>query len=194
MKRKMSSHENISPQVLQTIGKELRKLVSNPSDGLSMVINEDDITDIQCDILGPEKTPYEGGVFRVKIVLSADFPAQPPRGVFLTKIYHPNVDARGNICVNTLKKDWDPSHGIRHILQVIRCLLIVPFPESALNEEASKLFLDSYDEYAKRAKLMTSIHAKKGAEATPGDAAKKKVKKHKSKKSSKERKRNLKRL
>ena len=40
-----------------------------------------------------------------------------------------------------------------------RCLLIEPFPESALNEEAGKLLLEDYEEYAKHAKLMTSIHA-----------------------------------
>ena len=78
---------------------------------------------------------------------------------FLTKIFHPNVSSNGDVCVNTLKKDWKSNLGITHIYQVIRCLLIVPFPESALNEEASKLFLESYDDYAKRAVLMTSIHA-----------------------------------
>lgn len=105
-------------------------------------------------------TPYEGGVFRCKLVLDADFPASPPKAYFLTKIFHPNIATNGSVCVNTLKKDWKPTYGISHIFQVIRCLLIVPFPESALNEEASKLFLDSYDEYFKRAKLMTQVHAK----------------------------------
>ena len=51
--------------------------------------------------------------------------------------------------------------GISHVLQVIRCLLIVPFPESSLNDEAGKMFMESYDEYAQRATLMTRIHALK---------------------------------
>jgi ubiquitin-conjugating enzyme E2 S len=63
--------------------------------------------------------------------------------------------------VNTLKRDWNPDVGITHVLQVIRCLLIVPFPESSLNDEAGRLFMDSYDEYAQRAKLMTGVHAMK---------------------------------
>lgn len=50
--------------------------------------------------------------------------------------------------MNTLKKDWQPTHGIRHILVVVRCLLIEPFPESALNEEAGKMLLEEYDECA----------------------------------------------
>ena len=42
---------------------------------------------------------------------------------------------------------------------VIRCLLIEPFPESALNEDAAKLMLENYDEYFSRAKMLTNIHA-----------------------------------
>ena len=80
-------------------------------------------------------------------------------GFFLTKIFHPNVSTAGEICVNVLKKDWKPDLGLRHVLLIIRCLLIEPFPESALNEEAGKLLLENYDDYAKHARLMTSIHA-----------------------------------
>lgn len=124
-----------------------------------MIMNEEDLTDIQAEIEGPVGTPYENGIFRCKLVLSNNFPSSPPRAFFLTKIFHPNVAPNGDVCVNTLKKDWSPDLGMTHIFQVIRCLLIIPFPESALNEDASKLFLGSYEEYSRRAKLMTSIHA-----------------------------------
>ena len=43
--------------------------------------------------------------------------------------------------------------------QVIKCLLIVPFPESALNEEAAKMFMENYEEYFKYAKLITELYA-----------------------------------
>ena len=66
----------------------------------------------------------------------------------------------GDICVNTLKKDWTPDVTLKHVMQVIRCLLIVPFPESSLNDEAGKLFMDSYDEFARRARIMTEVHAR----------------------------------
>ncbi|CAM9780549.1 unnamed protein product [Chrysoparadoxa australica] len=104
-------------------------------------------------------TPFEGGSFSVKMVLGGDYPNSPPRGFFLTRIFHPNVSATGDICVNTLKKDWTSSVTLSHVMQVIRCLLIVPFPESSLNDEAGKLFMESYDEYHRRAKLLTSVHA-----------------------------------
>ena len=73
----------------------------------------------------------------------------------MTKIFHPNVSEKGEICVNTLKKDWNPqAWSIYNIFEVIKCLLIVPFPESSLNEEAGKLFMDDYKEYFKHAKLI----------------------------------------
>jgi ubiquitin-protein ligase len=75
----------------------------------------------------------------MKLVLGADYPQAPPKGFFLTKIYHPNVSSNGDICVNTLKKDWNEKVTLCHILAVIRCLLIVPFPESSLNDEAGKV-------------------------------------------------------
>lgn len=106
-------------------------------------------------------TPYEGGVFRCILKLDSDFPRSPPKGYFLTKIFHPNVSDKGDICVNTLKKDWNPAKwSLSNILGVIRCLLIIPFPESSLNEEAGKMFMDDYQEYARMAKLITKIHAK----------------------------------
>lgn len=99
-----------------------------------------------------------------------DFPNSPPRGFFLTKIYHPNVDmTSGAICVNTLKKDWSPDTTFSHILSVIRCLLIYPFPESSLNDEAGKLFMESYDEYSKRARLMADVHGRPQQMAVEGE-------------------------
>ncbi|WIA23753.1 hypothetical protein OEZ85_000431 [Tetradesmus obliquus] len=59
----------------------------------------------------------------------------------------------------------DSNAGIRHVLQVIRCLLTEPYPESALNEEAGKALLEDYAEHVKYARLMTSLHAQQPAAA-----------------------------
>lgn len=77
----------------------------------------------------------------------------------------------GDICVNALKRDWKPDLTLGHILKVIWCLLIVPFPESSLNDEAGKLFMESYNEYADHARLMTQIHASAPAAASEEDAS-----------------------
>lgn len=54
----------------------------------------------------------------MRLVLGKDFPAVPPKGYFLTKIFHPNVGHKGEICVNVLKRDWKAELGLRHILLV----------------------------------------------------------------------------
>ncbi|KAH7279736.1 hypothetical protein KP509_37G033800 [Ceratopteris richardii] len=95
----------------------------------------------------------------MKLILGQDFPQMPPKGYFMTRIFHPNIAKNGEICVNTLKKDWKPTLGLRHVLLVVRCLLIEPFPESALNEDAGKMLMEDYEGYAKHARLMTNIHA-----------------------------------
>eukprot|EP00038_Savillea_parva_P007452 m.170241 g.170241 ORF g.170241 m.170241 type:complete len:203 (-) comp13214_c0_seq1:265-873(-) len=160
-----AAQENIAPQTVRRLSKEVGKLISAPPEDIKIHINEEDITDIQATITGPVGTPYEGGQFRLKIVLGDSFPSNPPKGFFLTKIFHPNVAKNGAICVNTLKKDWKPTYGIEHVLTVIKCLLIHPNPASALNEEAGKLLLEQYEDFAKRARMMTDIHAKPSTSA-----------------------------
>jgi ubiquitin-conjugating enzyme E2 S len=110
---------------------------------------------------GPADTPYVGKYFVLRFTFGPDFPTTPPTAHFITKVYHPNVDpTTGAICVNTLKRDWKPTHTMKHCLAVIRCLLLEPFPESSLNEEAGKLFMESYDEYYKRTRLHANIHGR----------------------------------
>ncbi|XP_059645991.1 ubiquitin-conjugating enzyme E2 22-like [Cornus florida] len=157
----MATNENLPPNVVKQLAKELKNLDETPPEGIKVGVNDDDFSTIYADIEGPAGTPYANGVFRMKLILSRDFPQSPPRGYFVTKIFHPNIATNGEICVNTLKKDWNPSLGLRHVLIVVRCLLIEPFPESALNEQAGKMLLENYEEYARHARLYTGIHALK---------------------------------
>lgn len=144
----------LSAQTVKRLAKELTDLQQTPIDGCRVVMNERDLADIQVEMEGPAGTPYEGGMFRLRLTLQTDFPASPPKGFFLTKIFHPNVNyAQGDICVNTLKKDWTPATSIRHVLMVIRCLLIQPFPDSALNEEAGRLILEDFAQFEKHGGL-----------------------------------------
>jgi ubiquitin-conjugating enzyme E2 S len=177
----VSNVENLPPHVLRGVSKETVALSQEPPEGIQLHLNYDDLTDIQATINGPEGTPYAGGEFKVKLVLGKDFPAAPPKGFFLTKIFHPNIATSGEICVNALKKDWKADLGLKHILLVIKCLLIEPNPESALNEEAGKLLLENYNEFHQRAALMTEIHAKPQPTSPPSMKLKAKVRKDKKK-------------
>ena len=156
----VSNVENLNPQLMRILAKEVQSLKQEPLEGIQVILDDKDITSVEAIIDGPADTPYFLGKFRVKLTIQKDFPQSPPLGFFLTKIFHPNVSSRGEICVNTLKKDWKSDLGLKHVLLTIKCLLIVPNPESALNEEAGKLLLERYDDYCTRAKLYTDIHAK----------------------------------
>lgn len=129
-----------SPLVLRRVAREVAYLQRSPPEGIAVEVSEQDLLDVSGWIQGPAGTPYQGGYFHVHVNFAgSDFPAGPPRCTMRTKVFHPNIAANGEICVSTLKKDWSPSYGIEHILVVIKCLLISPNPDSALQPEAARL-------------------------------------------------------
>jgi len=149
----------MNPKVAMALMREVMSMIKEPSEGITVQTpTEGHMTTIEARIEGPSDTPYADAMFHLYLAFPSEFPMSPPKGYFTTKIFHPNVSAEGEICVNTLKRDWDAKKwSIRHILQVIRCLLIAPFPESALNQEAGKLFMESYEEFAREARLITKV-------------------------------------
>ena len=108
--------EALSTAALKRLAKEVKCLCAEPLDGFSISINEDDLSVISATLEGPQGTPYEAGSFNLKLNIPASFPNEPPKGTFTTKIFHPNVSATGEICVNVLKKDWTPETSLRHVL------------------------------------------------------------------------------
>ena len=120
----------------------------------------DDLTQLDILITGPTHTPFVAGVWKLHLSIPATYPQQPPTANFRTSIFHPNVDPQtGGVCVETLKRDWDSKLTLRDVLITMSCLLIQPNPDSALNAEAGSLIQENYEAFAKRAELMTSIHA-----------------------------------
>jgi ubiquitin-conjugating enzyme E2 S len=115
-----------------------------------------------------EGTPFDEGIFKLRLLLPDDFPNSAPRAEFITPVFHPNINqSTGAVCVNTLKRDWDPQLTLLQLFQTIRSLLVEPFPDSALNEEAARLLYDDYDAYFQRAKLYVCTHAKVLTQSQP---------------------------
>ncbi|CAG8009535.1 unnamed protein product [Penicillium salamii] len=154
-------HRNLPPYYLQ------------PSD-------VDDLSQLSILLAGPPGTPFAQGIWKLHLKMPDDYPQSPPKATFKTKIWHPNMEElTGAVCVDTLKRDWQPNLTLRDVLvvslgpsrklfvrtlyslyfQTISCLLIYPNPDSALNASAGALMQEDYDAYAHQAKLMTSIHA-----------------------------------
>ena len=153
---------HLSGNIIKILWRQQQELLKKSPEYVTPIINNEDPLDIQIDLEGPKATPYEGGIFRVKLIIPNDFTMVAPKGIFITKIFHPNISEKGDICVNALKKDWNSRQwSLYNLFEVIKCLLIVPFPQSALNEEAGKIFMENYDEYFKIAKMHTKIYAMK---------------------------------
>ena len=89
-------------------------------------------------ILGPEGTPYSGGTFKLELFLPVDYPMTPPKVRFMTKIWHPNIDEIGIICLDVLKDKWSPALQIRTVLLSIQALLSDPNPDDPLNNDAAE--------------------------------------------------------
>ena len=150
----------MSTQAWKRLAAQYRAALKDPIEDVAVLDNTSgSLQEIEAVIFGPAGTPYEGGAFRMKLVYDDGYPSQPPKGTFVTKIFHPNVGPRGEICVNTLKRDWDASVTVGHILQVVKCLLIEPGPDSALNEDAGKLLMEDYEAFAAHARMYTKVHA-----------------------------------
>ncbi|KAM0746543.1 hypothetical protein T439DRAFT_329653 [Meredithblackwellia eburnea MCA 4105] len=153
---------SLPASTVRRVLREVSELQRTPAEGIRLCGSGEfeDLSDVKAWVQGPPGTPFEGGYFKIRLSFGSDYPAAPPKCTFVTKIFHPNVNpSTGEICVNTLKKDWKSEYGISHILVVIKCLLIHPNPASALHAEAGRLLLEAYDDFSSRARLMTEVHA-----------------------------------
>lgn len=91
---------------------------------------------------GPSQSPYEGGEFKLELFLPEDYPMEAPKIRFLTKIYHPNIDRLGRICLDVLKNNWSPALQIRTILLSIQALLGAPNPDDPLANDVAQSWKD----------------------------------------------------
>merc|ERR1712078_398781 len=85
------------------ITKELMDLQKDPPTSCSAGPAGDDLFHWQATIMGPQDSPYQGGVFFVLIPFPPDYPFKPPKVNFQTKVYHPNINSQGSICLDILK-------------------------------------------------------------------------------------------
>ena len=108
---------------------------------------------------GPKDTPYENGIFDVEILLPEDYPMSPPKVLFITKIFHPNIDKLGRVCLDVLKDKWTPALQIRSVLLSVMVLMGNPDPEDFLDIEAAEMWKKDVAGANKKAKEWTQKYA-----------------------------------
>ncbi len=127
--------------------------------GLTASMDENDPTKWTIIFFGPSESPFEDGVFKLSVHFKGKYPFEPPHCQFMTKIYHPNIDMAGRICLDVLKSNWSPALSIPKLVLSIISLLTDPNPMSPLNGEAAQLCINKRDEYNKIIKEYTKKYA-----------------------------------
>ena len=84
---------------------------------------------------------FAGGTFELELFLPTGYPMVPPKIRFLTRVFHPNVDRFGRICLDILKDKWSPALQIRTVLLSLQALLSSPNPDDPLDNGVAEMWL-----------------------------------------------------
>jgi len=141
------------------IKKELEELNLCPPTNCSAGPVGDDLYKWQATIMGPEGSPYHGGIFFLKIEFPTDYPFKPPRINFSTPIYHCNINSNGSICLDILKDQWSPALTISKVLLSICSLIDDPNPNDPLVPEIADLLRKNKSLHDENAREMTLRYA-----------------------------------
>jgi ubiquitin-conjugating enzyme E2 N len=101
------------------------------------------------------------GLYSLELFLPEAYPMEPPKVRFLTRIYHPNIDKLGRICLDVLKEKWSPALQIRTVLLSIQALLSCPEVADPLDPSVAEHFKTNRADAESVASQWNAIHAKR---------------------------------
>ncbi|CEF66110.1 Ubiquitin-conjugating enzyme, E2 domain and Ubiquitin-conjugating enzyme/RWD-like domain-containing protein [Strongyloides ratti] len=137
--------------------KETERLLSEPVQGITAIPDENNARYFHVTIDGPEDSPFQGGTFKLELFLPEEYPMAAPKVRFMTKIYHPNIDKLGRICLDILKDKWSPALQIRTVLLSIQALLSAPNPDDPLATDVAEQWKTEEAEAINTARKWTEI-------------------------------------
>lgn len=153
-----------STGVAKRLQTELMELMTEPISGVSAFPDGENLLSWKGTIEGSEGGVYSGMKFTLDLKFSNDYPMSPPKVTFETPIFHPNVDASGNICLDILKDKWSATYTVSTLLLSLQGLLDTPNNDSPLNSDAAALW-DNRQEYQRIIKKKYSEVTKQAVSA-----------------------------
>lgn len=142
------------------IQRELEDLLASPLDTCTAgPVNEADLFLWEATLIGPKDSPYEGGLFQLGIVFPPNYPFKPPKVYFKTKVFHPNINSQGGICLDILKDQWSPALSIVKVLLSISSLLTDANPKDPLVPDIARLYVEDRAEFDRTAREWTQTYA-----------------------------------
>mmetsp|Transcript_10698 Transcript_10698/g.17507 ORF Transcript_10698/g.17507 Transcript_10698/m.17507 type:complete len:152 (+) Transcript_10698:79-534(+) len=139
--------------------KETQRLLTEAPPGIIACPDQSNLRFFHVLIDGPQTSPFEGGKFKLELFLPEEYPMAPPKVRFLTKIYHPNVDKLGRICLDILKDKWSPALQIRTVLLSIQALLSAPNPDDPLANDIAEHWKSNEKDALATAQQWTQLYA-----------------------------------
>ena len=109
--------------------------------------------------MGPDDSPFAGGVFFLNIHIPTDYPFKPPKCKFTTRIYHPNFNFNYSICLDILEDQWSPAMTISKVLLSIFSILIDANPDDPLEPEIALVYRTNKAAYEATAREWTRKYA-----------------------------------
>ncbi|KAL5521183.1 hypothetical protein ACEPAG_9106 [Sanghuangporus baumii] len=149
---------------LKRINREIKDLEKEDLGDMTLEPTEDNMFVWKASIPGPEGSPYESGVFNLRVELAPDYPFTAPKVTFVTRIYHMNVSDRGGICIDILKQNWSPALSLYKVLLSLSSLLTDPNPKDPLVPSIASEYIRNRTKHDSTAREWTRLYAQKTKE------------------------------
>ncbi|EHY66398.1 ubiquitin-conjugating enzyme E2 D [Nematocida ausubeli] len=122
-------------------------------------VDEADMYTWRGRITPPVGSDYHGGVFYLDIKFPTDYPFKPPRIKFLTRIFHPNINTNGTICLDILNEKWSPALTISKVMMSICSWLDEPNPDDPLMPNIASMYKTERTKYSETCQEWTKKYA-----------------------------------
>ena len=160
LKKKKKQMEEITEKEVSSMGKlrlmkempDIEKEIPISVPQARLIRNKNQIMDFEVEYTPDKASFWYGGKYLFSFHFPDNYPNNPPKVMCKTKIYHPNIDYDGNVCLNMLKDDWNPTYTGTSCVAGVYYLFVEPNPNDPLNHEVAKLMRENKEQFKENVK------------------------------------------